>query len=289
MKVHLVISFRLLTVVLSVIIILNCSQDKSTDRINLSALDAPISTHYSPAAESQAHSIQGMLREAAEYYEETLGVEAEITAAVVDASDWSEITNVPYGLPGVTGSPPLVYFPADNDHELFRLLKSTIQESELPSCLLMPPDSLAHQFVWLIGFHELGHVYASEYGLNRPNRWVYEFQASYLAYAYLRERHPGMASLWQQTSHLLANQIQPAHTSLEDFEEMYVRVGIENYSWYQGVFQQRVHEVYNTRGLDFIREMKNVTWSQPEEVYFINVLQELDPGFVSWAEKYGLE
>jgi hypothetical protein len=154
---------------------------------------------------------------------------------------------------------------------------------------MLPPDSLAQQFVRLIGFHELGHVYASEYGLNRPNRWVYELQASYLAYAYLRERKPEMASLWQQTSSLLASHIEPAHTTLADFEEMYVRVGIENYSWYQGVFQQRVHEVYNSRGLEFIREMKNVQWSQPEEIYFLNVLEDLEPGFFRWAEQYGLQ
>ena len=123
----------------------------------------------------------------------------------------------------------------------------------------------------------------------RPNKWVYEFQASYLAYAYLRERDPGMASLWQQTSRLLANQIEPAHTTFADFEEMYVRVGIENYSWYQGVFQQRVHQVYNSRGLEFIREMQNSQWSQPEEIYFLNVLEELEPGFISWAERYGLK
>ncbi|MBD3274869.1 MAG: hypothetical protein GF372_06130, partial [Candidatus Marinimicrobia bacterium] len=211
-----------------------CSNNRSNNSYpDLPSLQSPITTYYSPGAESQAQAIQGMLREAAEYYEANLGVEADISAAVADASHWSEITNVPYGLPGVTGSPPLVYFPADNDHELFKLLLSAIQNSELPACLLLPPDSLAQQFVRLIGFHELGHVYASAYGLNRPNKWVYELQASYLAYAYLRERHPEMASLWQQTSSLLANQIKPAHTTLADFEEMYVRVGIENYSWYQ--------------------------------------------------------
>lgn len=272
------------------VVLHGCSDNRSDNYYpDLPALQSPITTYYSPGAKSQADAIQGMLREAAEYYEETLDAEADITAAVVDANYWSEITDVPYGLPGVTGSPPLVYFPADNDHELFKLLRSAIQNSELPACLLMPPDSLAQQFVRLIGFHELGHVYASAYGLNRPNKWVYEFQASYLAYAYLRERNPEMASLWQQTSSLLANRIQPAHTTLSDFEEMYVRVGIENYSWYQGVFQQRVHEVYNSRGLDFIRDMNNIRWSQPEELYFLNVLEDLEPGFICWAQTYGLQ
>ncbi len=288
MKEPLLNFFQFFTFTLSLLMIVACGKDKNSRTLNLQALEAPVKTYYSLGAESQATVIQSMLREAASYYEETLGVEANISAAVVDASHWSEITNVPYGLPGVTGSPPLVYFPADSDHELFALLKSAIHTSEVPACLLMHPDSLAQQFVRLIGFHELGHVYASAYGLNRPNKWIYEFQASYLAYAYLREKQPGMASAWQQISTLLTEHIQPEYTSLQVFEEQYVRVGIENYSWYQGVFQQAVHTTYQSRGLSLIDQMKEIHWTQPKDMYFLNVMEQLEPGFRSWANKFGL-
>jgi hypothetical protein len=44
-------------------------------------------------------------------------------------------------------------------------------------------------------------------------------------------------------------------TSLEDFERLYVGVGPNSYSWYQGKFLQRVAQVYEKKGLSFIAEV----------------------------------
>lgn len=143
-------------------------------------------------------------------------------------------------------------------------------------------------FVSLIGFHELGHIYANSYGAGFPNKWTFEFAATYFAYFYLDQNYPKERNLWVDVSRILINELSPRFTNLTDFEELYVRVGIENYAWYQVVFLMRVKELYANRGKLFIEDLKNHEWNSTSNSEYIHEMEEIGSGFNSWAERYHL-
>jgi len=95
-----------------------------------------------------------------------------------------------------------------------------------------------------------------------------------------------------------AEGVKPTHVSLEDFERLYSGVGVENYAWYQGKFEQRVARVYSAKKLKFLTEVrasfpqveKGEDWLQallkrptPVEVT-LRHLEKISPGFIAWAE-----
>jgi hypothetical protein len=68
-------------------------------------------------------------------------------------------------------------------------------------------------------------MYANAYGISFPNKWTYEFAATYFAYFYLDQNFPKQSEIWFDVSKILVKELTPRYTSLNDFEEMCVRVG----------------------------------------------------------------
>ena len=140
----------------------------------------------------------------------------------------------------------------------------------------------------MIWFHELGHIYAKEYGINFPNKWTYEFAATYIAYLYLTDVFPVEADIWLSISEILEKEIKPNYTSLKDFENLYVRVGVENYAWYQVVFLLRVAEVEKEIGTGLLKKLLNTNLTSSDKYLSLDMLEDIHPEFLSWAEKYKL-
>jgi len=153
-------------------------------------------------------------------------------------------------------------------------------------------EALADQFVDLIGFHELGHKLTDNFGINPPNRWLYEFIASYWSYAYISERRPE----WKAVFDLLGrpSEVRPRNTSLEDFERLYS--GVDDYGWYQGMFESRIREIYPELGLKFLSDLKRSfpqsgdsrTPNGPPKTkmtpaQLLEQLEKIAPGFQKWA------
>ncbi len=137
---------------------------------------------------------------------------------------------------------------------------------------------MADQFVDLIGFHELGHTLTYNYGVEPPNLWLGEFLATYWAYAFIAERQPE----WKRVFDLLGrpSAVLPQNTSLEDFEHLYV--GVDDYGWYQGMFEARVREIYPELRLRFLNDLRReFPKMQPPQV--VMRLEKLAPGSQRWA------
>ena len=96
------------------------------------------------------------------------------------------------------------------------------------------------------------------------------------------------ADIWLSISEILEKEIKPNYTSLKDFENLYVRVGVENYAWYQVVFLLRVAEVEKEIGTGLLKKLLNTNLTSSDKYLSLDMLEDIHPEFLSWAEKYKL-
>lgn len=256
--------------------------------LNLHSIDGPIKTYYSEGFKDRAEDNLSLLSKSIDFFEHQFDLKQSYSIAVIDSVDWKKIFSIPYGLPFVSGPPYVVCIPAHSGNELSNVVAASIEGYELEDRYEMSNEEIVNLFVSLIGFHELGHIYANAYGADFPNKWTFEFAATYFAYFYLDQHYPKERDLWVDVSKILVNELSPRFTSLTDFEEMYVRVGIENYAWYQVVFLMRVKELYENKRKRFLEDLKNHEWSSTSSSEYIHEMEEIGSGFNSWAERFKL-
>lgn len=269
------------------------AQDQSTlekvRALDLHSIDGNIETYYPEDFKVLAEANLNLLNYSIGFFEYHFGVKQSFSIAILDSASWAKITSIPYGLPFVSGPPYIVGIPANSNNILSRTILTAIDGYELNVKYEMTNEEIVNLFVSLIGFHELGHIYASDYGASFPNRWTYEFAATYFAYFYLDQNFQKERDLWIDVSEILVEEINPRYTTLDDFEEMYVRVGVENYAWYQVVFLLRVKELYEIQGITFLNNLKYYQWSSESSSHYLNEMDDMASGFNSWAKKFQLE
>lgn len=263
-----------------------CGRTAALDTVKglgLPVLDGPVTAYYVDGARARADSLVALLGQSVAFFESEVGLQEAFSLAVLDPDSWAKLTPNPYGLPFVSGPPYVVCFPADNNHELYRLIFNGIAGSRFDEKFGMEEPELANLFISLIGFHELGHVYARKLGLKYQNNWIFEFMASYFAYFYLDKNFPQYGQLWEEICARLACSIEPTHQTLGDFERLYVRVGVENYAWYQMVFLLRVAEVFRMGGGKFLWTLRDHNWKTETVDFHLSEMEHLMPGFLDWA------
>lgn len=256
--------------------------------LELNKSEENIIAYYSDGYKQQSEIVKDLLGNSTEYFESTFDLNETFSIAVLDSNDWKKVTQIPYGLPFVSGPPNIVCIPSSNENALARVIKEATVNYELANRYGKPVDQTINLFTSLIGFHELGHIYARGCKIDFPNKWTFEFAATYFAYLYLKENAPTTAALWIDVAKILVDEIKPKFTSLKDFEELYVRVGIANYAWYQVVFLLRAAETANRLQADFIQNIKPENSLTNGNDFSITSLEKINPGFKEWAKKYKL-
>lgn len=162
-------------------------------------------------------------------------------------------------------------------------------------------EAVARRMVDLIGFHELGHIYTSEYlypddfaNPYPPIRWFDEMLGTYFAYALLRHTYPEWAEVWDAVIDAYLAFPEQQYTSLGDFDQKYYEIsrvpeGEEpsNYGWYQAVFHSRARAVFDAQDLAFLSQLKEkLPWEHFEEwtsEELLTWLEAIEPGFQAWA------
>ena len=273
--------------------------------LDLSSLSGAVATYYSAPHRQHAEELQAAIADMKDYYHGRLGVETSVSLALLDAKDWKRVTGHDYSLPFAGGEPPVIIMPATSDNPVFSLIEARKEA--------IPPEQLQaylgdHHTTFaaiaavcgdLIGFHELGHHLSERFGIDLQNHWMSEFVATYWSYEYIFDRRPE----WKGVFDLIArpSKVRPRNTSLEDFERLYTRV--DDYGWYQGMFEQGVREMYPRLGSKFLRDLKEAfprspgqraseeervaTRVKPAEL--IRRLDRIAPGFRKWAEEFNSE
>ena len=271
--------------------------------VKIKELGIPIITgrtlaYYSSGHRQHAEKLQSAIDDMNAFFQERLTVQTNVALALLDSKGWTDVIGSPYGLPGVSeGNPAVIFMPATSGSRAFGLMmarKEGIPPETLEAFLKensMTFEAIADQYVDLIGFHELGHPLTANFGIDPKNRWLDEFLANYWSYAYISERQPK----WKLVFDLLGrpSKARPKNTSLEDFEHLYNRV--DDYGWYQGMFESRIREIYPELGLKFLTDLRREfpktgdsrgfppvgTRMKPEEV--LARLEKIAPGFQRWA------
>jgi hypothetical protein len=264
--------------------------------LNNPTLKGKIPVYYSPGYEKRAKELQPILEEACRYFDRKLKTKVDVSLAVLTKEQWKQVRGQPYGLPNVSSAPHVVFLPATDDGVIAADALSskgllTAAATEKLRSTGYTFDQAAVKVVDLIALHELGHTYAVSLGMGppRPTKWFSEFIASYIAYAYLREKHPKLATLFYVMAADLALDVpRPKHTSLADFELLYASVGPRNYGWYQGRFFQRIAQVYDAKGIAFVNDAMNAFPASEGESLALGVvlerLEKITPGFMEWSK-----
>lgn len=258
------------------------------ESLDLNTFESKINTFYTDGYLERAKETVDLLQNSTNYFYENFQVSKTFSVAVLDSIDWIKITEIPYGLPFVSGPPYIVCIPATSENMLAMIVSDGIANYDLNKSYSITKEASVNRFISFIGFHELGHIYSKEFGISFPNKWIDEFAASYFAYSYLNDEQPEMCQLWLDVSEILVDELNPKYRSISAFEDLYVQVGVENYAWYQMVFLLRVREVYNQQGKDFLKILKNHTWSDNSSNQYLNDMENLSPGFEAWEIKQGL-
>lgn len=256
--------------------------------LELTHTKGPIEAYYAKGYGGKARATVELLQGTNAFFGRELGREIAFSIAVMDPSAWERVSRIPYGLPFVSGPPYIVCLPATTDNPLASVLAGAVAGTDLLEWFSLETDVLVDRYISFIGFHELGHIYAREAGMSFPNKWTFEFMATYLAYAYLREEQPDMARLWGTVTDAVVAELAPEIRNLARFEEQYVRVGVGPYAWYQMVFLQRVRDVYGEHGLAFVERYRSTSFPEKSDSHYLKQLDAMAPGFEAWAKSAGL-
>ena len=198
----------------------------------------------------------------------------------------------PYGVPGVAGNPPVVFVPADDEgaaaEDALSLEARVSAEVKQGLALLgMSYAQAARRYVDLVALHELGHVYVDKLGIRPNSRWLNELLATYIGYAFMRERESEHAKLWDAMMQAYLEGVDPTWRRLSDFDSRYFGVGARNYVWYQAQFHSIVRRVYEERGLSVLaglrRTFDTATTVPMEPALIIERLSPHFPGVRQWS------
>jgi hypothetical protein len=265
--------------------------DQDLDDLHLPSLAGNVVAVYTPGSEKKAKRLRELVEQGSAFYKDKLGIDTPLRVAVLGRADWEKVAaGVPYGMPFYDGD-RTVFMPATNDGVVEKpVLEARNKASkkylaEL-SRLNLSYERAAEIGVELIALHELGHAFARAYGINPPTRWLDELLASYFGYAFVQAMRPQEAELQRVTDASgggLASEAS-SHTSLDDFEKLYMGVGPRDYVWYQIQFGRQVSEVYKAHGLSFITNLKALFPAYTNE-QVLERLDKISPGFSAWGAR----
>ena len=124
-----------------------------------------------------------------------------------------------------------------------------------------------------------------------PNRWMDEFLANYLATAYTSEQ-PTNPQLEKSREIVSVGFLKGPQAQAHDPRGLRAVVhgaGFQNYGRDQGEFTRRAEEVYKTKKLYFLKEVKVAFPPHEKRPVPVDVslerLEKISPGFLEWARQ----
>lgn len=269
------------------------SLQKRVKSLKLDSLQSGLWVFYSNGHASRAEKIGRQIAASNSFYKDSLGITVNIQVGLLDTVDFGRISSpLPYGLPHISDG--MAVMPAN-------LSKGAVRDMYAPFETTASEDiqvefkSIGYSFgealdvmIDLIGLHEIGHAQITSFDLDARQKWFNEFLASYFSYAYMRSQEPEMAIVWDQITRAGLEGYSPTHKTLNEFNELYVGMGVGDYVWFQNFFQERIKEVYNSKGMDFIKLVKE-RFSEPSfqpasASDLLLALEKIEPGFIAWEE-----
>lgn len=287
-----------LTLLLTALATSACTLDRKPDYLGdlqvlgLESKSGRVETYYSVGAEERAAALQNVFEDALQYFEERLSVSPTVVLAVLNPMDWEYVSPMSYGAPWASHEPPLVVMPANLDRSVMVQQYPSHDRVSRANLGALADVGLTHQtapyrFNDLIAYHEIGHLVVYALGLNQNKIWLDQMLATFVGYAYLRDRYPEVARAWDVLVNVNIEALRPDYRSLDKFEMVHDNTTRHTYWWFQALFHRRAVELYESRGLNVLSDLRSAGITN--EKYSRNsaeLLAELEailPGFQRWA------
>ena len=240
--------------------------DSGIHSLSWDTLHGKIPVLYSKNYKVRAKTIQAMEEKCAAFYEQKFpGTKFNLQVMIPDQNAWHKIhldEYMPYGMPTFIYSISKIFIGADKQ-AVGKLLGGHADSTS--DGVISPFD--------VIALHELGHIFLqSSKNIFTGKKWADEFLASYFKICFTKENKeyhdfPGNKKPGRQ----------PKYRTLEDFERLYVNVGVANYGWYQGKFQElgeRLYPKFKTELLTKFIDNYSADGKKPDPLV---LLQQLAP------------
>ena len=222
---------------------------------DLTVLDGFIPMHYSSQCEKRAIELYEMLLDVYDTFSDDEKEVMKLKFAVIDSLQWPGIVTS-YGLfsarwgwimaPGdLTFEQGAKIYGYESFNEV--LLKELEINSKIPEDIVT--GLYKHTII-----HEIGHFYVLRILKARPpDRWTSELMASYFATDFLYHNDKNALESFNLLCSTFTKELNPTYRKLSDFNELYSGgVGVQNYAWYQTMFQHMIEDIYPIHKGDFM-------------------------------------
>lgn len=246
---------------------------------------ARVTLYFAPADREHAEGFAALAEQAAGYFDRELGASFPLHLAVLTPEDWF----VPYA----GGGTEPYGIPWASVEDLLMVVPASLEEG----VLISGPDDRANlRRVRFVLLHEFGHL-ASKRHIHPASPhsyssvwWFEEFVATYFAYAYVRAHDSEWAEASRKEWVEFLRGYTPDVLSLDwDFmRELPPEEFAQTYAWYQILLNLWVADLYEERGLGFLRAVRDQlpwkdsgTWTTE---FLLPSLEEIAPGFEARAD-----
>ena len=227
-----------------------------------------VQTYYSPGTRERASQLASMADRSYTFLKGFFKANVDLALLVLNPEDWNKRQpTIPYGTPFADLG--AVHFAAGTAKPFIEALEPmfTNCSSKLKKSLMSAVgqkeaafSSAVQTFLDNLVVHEFTHGFCEKRRINFGAAWLSELFANYTAYAFLKRfeaEYSKELRIFETLSKIFYEGGRPIvkHTSLEDFERLYVRMGLLNFVWYHGKFFIGVFELYSKYGESFISNL----------------------------------
>ena len=255
-----------------------------------------VQTYYSSGVRKRASELAARADSSYQFLKEFFKVDADLTLLVLNSKDWSKRTSLPYGL--LFSDMGAIHLAADVETPATQMLSPMFDNCPEPMKRSLISEvgrkeaSFIHaiQTLWdHLTVHEFTHGFQEKTRVRFGAAWLSEFFADYTTYAFLKRSKTKFSKDLREievVARVMYDGGKPLvkHTSLEDFEKLYARVGVLNYVWYHGKFFLGVFELYERYGESFISNLID-TFKVTDEMIGRKIGKSCK-GFEKWFETW---
>ncbi len=234
--------------------------DSIIAELNVERLEGNVPTFYTPGNKKVAFEFQRTILDAIKFYEENSSEKFNIKLAVLDSTQWPR-ERVPFGFVFYSGgwifmNTGMTYNQFKKVYGLgtiYKKLDSELKESGIST------SEMITSFYTVYAIHELGHYYISQISnAKSPDRWTNEFIATYFSYNFFKTYSESSLMEFELFHRVHKDSYKPTYSSIEDFNTVYMGMGVENYVWYHSNFYFLVESLYNCFGSEFIGQYEEL-------------------------------
>jgi len=259
---------------------------------NTETINGKVVTKYTPGYKEIALDLQKTITDAVNFYEKKFSKQFELKLAVLDSIQWpNEI--LPYGF--VFNTADWIVMNTGMEYgdfkkvygleKIHQQLDKQIEKEGIDS------KEIIASFYAVYSIHELGHYYITSLSnVHSPDRWTSEFIATYLSYEFFEGYSPTHLRNFELFNGIHRDFLTPRYSSIKDFNEIFVQMGVENYLWYHSNFYFLVKTIFSCYEKRFISYYENLfpkdSANELTTDEIINLLdRDCDGRVRNWVEK----